>query len=60
MRDHYWLISGVIGTGLVADFVLLRLSAPLEGARLYYLAALVHALYGASMFVVLSLTVRLQ
>jgi len=60
MRDHYWLMSGVIGTGLVADFVLLRLSAPLKGVRLYCLAALVPALYGASMFVVLALTVGLQ
>ena len=60
MRDHYWLILGVVGTGLVADLVLLRLSPPLEVTRLYYLAALVPTIYGASMFVVLMLTDGLQ
>jgi hypothetical protein len=60
MRDHYWLAAAVIGAGLIADIVLLRLHPPIAAANVLYLfAALVPAVYETLTFLVLGFTAGL-
>ncbi len=60
MRDHYWLSAAVIGTGLVADVLLLRLRPPISASNLYLFAALLPGIYEASISLMLSVTVGLD
>jgi hypothetical protein len=57
MVDNYWLIVAVFVTGVIADALINRMNSPLRGHQLYTIASIVPAIYVASIFVTLWLTV---